>query len=30
MIVEMDVAFISVNIIQTWKGKNDVMCLGFG
>lgn len=30
MIVEMDIALMSVKIIQTWKSKNNVMCLGFG
>lgn len=30
MIVEMDIALMSVNIIQTWKSKTNVICLGFG
>lgn len=30
MIVEMDIALMSVSIIQTWKSKNNFMYLGFG
>lgn len=30
MIVEMDIALMSVNIIQTWTSENNVTCLGFG